>query len=252
MAPRTKCYKCKFKKIDINNHQVGCYADIKEKIISQYPDIYSENSFSFVDGHWMIDDFLCPIGRPGEVTDNFDEINKAYQDNKIRLYLVYFMNEDLDQLEKNLITLKNSYIKPCYISIILKPQLSSLSKNIVELLQKYEISPWKVHTFIEEVNYCEYVDVVLSTNIKNNNTQYYSIWDNSEIPELYYNTASDVLTFLSAKNPIIEPIKTEPYHIGCVIPFSTYLHDDFKKCHGLVVYNLFDSPSHNRLVVSII
>lgn len=252
MPPLTKCYKCKFKKIDINNQQTGCSADIKEKIISQYPDIYSENNFTFIDGHWTINDFLCPIGRPGEISENIEDINEAYEQNKIRLYLVYFMDSDLEQLEKNLITLKESFVKPSYISIILKPDLTKLSNTIVGLLQKHHICQWKVHSFIEELTYCEYVDTVLSTNIKNNNTLCYSIWDNSPIPELYYNTVSDALTFLSAKNPIIEPIKKEPYHIGCVIPFSTYLHDDFKKCHGLIVYNLFDNPSHNRFVISVI
>lgn len=252
MPPQTKCNKCKFKKVDDNNIQIDCFADVKTRIIEHYPSVYSEDSFELVDNSWVINDFLCPIARPGQLSDNIEDVNEAYQQNKIRLYLIYFMDDNIDQLEKNLITLKESFVKPCYISIILKPHLSQLSNTIVKLLQKHHICPWKVHSFVEEVNYCDYVDTVLSTNAKNNNTLCYSIWDNSPIPELYYNTVSDALTFLSAKNPIIEPLRKEPYHIGCVIPFSTYFHSDFKKSHGLVVYDLFDNPTHNRFVISVI
>lgn len=252
MPPQTKCNKCKFKKIDDNEVQIDCLADVKTKILDQYPEIYSENSFNIVDNAWVIDDFLCPIARPGQISNNVEDVNEAYEQNKIRLYLIYFMDSDIVQLEKNLAILKESFVKPSYISIILQPQFNYLSNSIIELLQKYNICTWKVHSFVEEFTYCEYVDNVLSTNAKNNNTTCYSIWDNSPIPELYYNTINDALSFLSAKNPIIQPIKTEPYHVGCVVPFSTYFHSDFSKCHGLIVYHLFDNPSHNRLVISLL
>lgn len=251
MPPLTKCNKCKFKKVNADNIQIGCTANVDSKIMTQYPDIYTKDSFNLIDNSWVITDFLCPIARPGSISDNTEDINLAYEQNKIRLYLIYFMDDNIDQLELNLATLKESFVQPCYMSIVLEPKFNYLADKIVALLQKYNLCTWKVHSFVEEFTYCEYVDNVLSTNAKNNNTSCYSIWDNSPIPELYYNTINDALTFLSAKNPIIEPIKKELYHVGCVIPFGTYFHSDFNKAHGLIVYNLFDNPSHNRLVISL-
>ena len=65
MPPQTKCNKCKFKKVDDNNIRIDCFADVKTRIIEHYPSVYSEDSFELVDNSWVINDFLCPIARPG-------------------------------------------------------------------------------------------------------------------------------------------------------------------------------------------
>lgn len=249
MPPKTKCKECVF--LTDND----CFLDIKNKIMSQYPDLYNESNFIIEDGSLVINDFLCPVGTKVSEDEkrSKDELAELSVNNNIaNIYLLYFIDENLEIFENNLRVLKESFVKPVYLSII-KPLGTKLASNdIVTLLQKYDVCAWKIHNILQELTYCEAVDMVLSTNLGNKDSKHYCIWDNCPIPELYLNTASDILTYLSSRSPIISPFKNEPVHTGCVIPFVFYKNEDNKGCHGNVIMKIFESDDHNRFVVSIV
>lgn len=249
MPPKTKCEKCVF--LEDNE----CSLDIKEKIISQYPEIYNDSNFTIENGFLVINDFLCPVGMsvPADDDRSKDELAELSVNNNIaQIYLVYFIDENLEIFENNLKTLKDSFVKPAYISVVKSLETKIESNHIVSLLQKYDICAWKVHSLMRDLTYCEAVDMIFGTNSGNKNSKHYCIWDNSPIPELYFNTANDILTYLSSRSPIIAPFKNEPVHAGCVIPFVFYKNDKNKGCHGNVIVNVFESEDHNRFVVSIV
>lgn len=252
MPPKTSCKKCIFA-IKENNIQIGCEHNIKDKIISQFPSLYSDQSFETVDNSWVINDFLCPVGRSNIDESKSLEENLLYaqQISQASIYLIYFLDNDLDTFEKNLQTLKDSFVKPKFLSIIKPKNLNIQSKKIIELLDKYMICKWKIHNLFEELDYYHAVDLVLATNVGNNNTKYYCVWDNSPIPELYFNTISDSLIYLYSKSPIIAPVKEDPYPIGCVIPFIVFKNEEHVKSHQLVMDSI--NKYNNKLfIVSIV
>jgi hypothetical protein len=249
MPPKTKCKECVF----LTDKE--CSLDIKDKIISQYPDIYNEFNFTIEDGSLVINDFLCPVGMSVSEDDNRSKEELAELSitcNTASIYLIYFITEDLEIFENNLKILKQSFVKPVYLSIIKSHGVKLASNDIVALLQKYDVCAWKIHNILQELTYCESVDMVLSTNLGNKDSKHYCIWDNSPIPELYFNTASDILTYLSSRSPIINPFKDEPVHTGCIIPFVFYKNDTNKSCHGNIIMKIFESENHNRFTISIV
>lgn len=248
MPPKTNCKKCVFA-IKENGIQIDCEHNVKDKITNQFPSIFSNESFQNIDGSWTINDFVCPVGRPKldsskTLEENIYDTQKTSQ---ASIYLIYFIDDNIDMFEKNLQTLNNSFVKPQYISIIKPKNINIKSNKIVELLNKYSLCKWKIHNLLDNLNYYQSVDLVLATNTGNNNTKYYCVWDNSEIPKLYFNTISDSLIYLYSKSPIIAPVKNYPFPIGCVVPFLIFKNEDHIKSHKLIIDSINDS--NNKLFI---
>lgn len=251
MPPKTNCKKCIFA-IKKDGTQIDCEHNIKHKLVNQFPSLFSEDSFEIVDDSWLINDFLCPVGKSNIDESKTLEENLLYtqQISQANIYLIYFIDNNLDIFEKNLQTLKESFVKPKFLSIVKPKNLTIQSKEIIYLLDKYGICKWKIHNLFENLDYYQSVDLVLATNTGNNNTKYYCVWDNSIIPELYFNTVSDSLIYLYSKSPIIAPVKQDPYPVGCVIPFIVFKNENHVKSHQLVMDSI-NNYNNKLFIVSI-
>jgi hypothetical protein len=89
------------------------------------------------------------------------------------------------------------------------------------------------------------IDFVLDTNINNQNTRCYMVWDNRPMPYTYINTANEIMTYLSAVNPVITPIENE-VNVGCVVPFRLYKNETHQKNHAFVMWNVMQNDNETR------
>lgn len=239
--PTTNCKNCKFV-IKNNGFQTGCFFNVKDSLLYNYPDIYSESNFTEKDGYWEISDYICTYMRSLDYETN-DPVSDLANYRNIRILLVYFLNDDIDNFVSNIRKLSNSNISPAYLSIIGEYGISDATvDDTIDFLNSNSFCNWKLHRLVRELNEFESVDLALTNTARKNKTQFYSVWSNRlPIPEQYYTLANSAILDLLTKRPVIKPFANDDHNIsvGQLIPFCVYGNEKNVNSHLLTTHNMF-------------
>jgi hypothetical protein len=227
----TKCEKCIFAQTE-NGSQIGCKFDIVDTITKQFRNIYGDGVITTDNGFFKIMNFICPLALTEEGknylvqngADPSDIPNTILKLTRNKYYLVYFLDDNLDNLITNLQELTSSFCTPSYISFI-KKHKNTKSKVYIDILNQFNLCPWKLHDIIDPKNNDgEIIDMILDTNIGQNETLSLSIWYNKYyLSNTYYDRINETMNYFLQKPAYIEPTTTQDFN-GLFIPFSSYVN----------------------------
>lgn len=226
----TKCEKCIFA-ITEQNKQVGCHFDIINTIAQQFPNIYRDSLVQTESGYFKIMNFVCPMALTEQGknylvengVDNNSIANAMLNLTKNKYYLVYMLDENLDNLKTNLEELTSSFCTPSYISFV-KKHKTIKSKVYIDILNQLNLCPWKLHDIIDTKNNDgEIIDMILDTNIGQNKTVSLSVWYNKYyLSNTYYDRINETMNYFIQKQAYIAPTTNQDFN-GLFIPFSSYI-----------------------------
>lgn len=227
----TKCEKCIFA-VTEQNKQTGCHFDIIDTITKQFPHIYGNSLTETDSGYFKINNFVCPLALTQQGKDYLVENGADINDipntilklTRNKYYLVYFLDDNIENLKSNLEELQSSFCVPSYISFI-KKHKNIKSKVYLDVLNKFTFCPWKLHDIIDtKKNDGEIIDMILDTNIGQNQTVSLSIWYNQYyLCNTYYDRVNETMNYLLQKQAYIEPTTNQDFN-GLFIPFSAYVN----------------------------
>jgi hypothetical protein len=227
----TKCEKCIFAIVD-EQQQTGCHFDIPNTITKQFPNIYSQSLIKTETGYFKIMDFVCPMALTEQGTKYL--IDNGVRDEEIedtmlsltrnKYYLVYILDENLDNLRTNLEELTSSFCTPSYISFV-KKHKTIKSKLYIDILNEFKLCPWKLHDIVDTKNNDgEIIDMILDTNIGQNKTVSLSIWYNKYyLSNTYYDRVNETMNYFYQKQAYVAPTTNQDFN-GLFIPFSSYVN----------------------------
>jgi hypothetical protein len=251
----TKCEKCIFAKTE-NGHQTGCSFDIIDTITKQFSNIYQDSVIKTTGGYYKIIDFVCPMALTQQGKDYLvangadpDDIQNTMLDlTKNKYYLVYFLDENIDNLKTNLSELIASYCGPSFISFI-KKHKNIKSKVYLDILNQFKLCPWKLHDVIDSKNNDgEIIDMILDTNIGQNKTVSLSIWYNKYyLSNTYYDRINETMNYFLQKKAYIAPTTNQDFN-GLFIPFSSYVNY-YKKLNFTLQSIQQDSSAYKLKVI---
>ena len=252
----TKCEKCVFAVVDDNQSQTGCRFDIPQTIITQYSSIYNpETTIVKRNGFWKLMNFTCPLALTEQSKDFL--LNNGIEQEQVgntmlnltknKYYLIYFLDDDLTNLDTNLSQLNNHFCVPSFISFIKKTK-SYPTKDIIEYLNKYTLPSWKLHDIIEKDRAdSEIIDMVLDTNLGASGTMSLSIWYNQHyLPSEYFDKINETMNYFLNKPAYVGSCIANSFN-GLFIPFSDYLNHHKKI--NFTLQSLQEDPSVHKLHV---
>lgn len=174
MSTKTNCEKCIF--ADFSDSTDPCAMGIIEKI-QNIKEITVSDNFN------TILHYRCPFAFSVEVYKNNQNDIGSIEDLKQKLisnaiigyYMVVFLEDDnvLELCE----TIKQMRIKPKFLSLVIKN--NNDTENIISTI-KTSLSAdvkWKLHNFLEDMNFQDALDTIFSTNTNKNDITYF--WINS-------------------------------------------------------------------------
>lgn len=220
--------------------QTGCLFNVKDSLLYNYPDVYSESNFSIKDNYWNIDDYICTYRKPQDYQQD-DPVAELPSYRNIRILLVYLLDSNIDNFIANITSLANSNISPVFLSIVAQHDLPHeyISKCIRLLENDFYgiIFPWKFHRLHKDIGYDQSVDLALTNTARKKSSRFYSVWSNDKlIPDQYFTLANSAILDLITKRPVVKPFVD---NIGQVIPFYLYSHEKNVNSHMLTMHNLF-------------
>ena len=225
----TKCKKCVFA-ISDQDTQTGCSLSVPQSILTEYPNVYTEDTLKIVDNYYELQDFYCPYARTSEwqeaILAKEVKIDTAiYNEVRIKYNLVMLIEqEDLENLFANLIIACDSEYPPSYITLITRNIDQQSIKNIMLFMKSREdVCLWKMFNILDnEMTHSETIDFSLDNNLLLDKYNLLVIMNNHYmIPNHFLAAADSIVNGFIEKKAVIIPTNLLSF-TNMVIPTNLY------------------------------
>lgn len=242
-AHNTNCKACTF-----NNGE--CELKIPNLLVEQFPFAYKQSNILYQNSKLeRIINFHCPMALNQDAKnylvltkninpENKEEIKSTLKNiTRNKYYLIYFLDDNLDQFKNNLDSLYGGYgdnresnpVLPVYLSIVnISPSLSI--KNILPYLDIVPNTDWKIHNVLDKtLNPSRHIDMVLGTNMEKSGCDCVAIWNNKYLlPNRYFDRINDTINYFINKSVYFIPDNMSDFN-GLYMPISAYTqhHNNF-------------------------
>lgn len=180
----TKCRECMFASTDATQ---SCQKNIISKIKSIKTITKDNDNFN------VIENYACRYGFSKQIYEQYknqwdpnDFEYRLQENSKIRYYLLldcYETDLDFDHIIRSIPSLS---IEPKAVSFMFR-NLEYRPFNIEYqnfILEHYKDIYWKAHNFLEDMSLEHSIDHILSTNLKNNNTSIFLVYNAKDLASL--------------------------------------------------------------------
>lgn len=182
----TKCKECMFSKPNDQGADT-CAKNIINKI--QSIKTITQDS----DGYNIIENYACRYGFSKQIytehLDKWDPVDfekRLLANSQIRYYLLLDCYDDTTDMDTIIQTIPKLSIPPKAVSFMFRSLSYRPFNNTYQdfLLANYQDIYWKAHNFLEELSLEQSIDHILSTNLKNNNTAIFLVYNARDLGSL--------------------------------------------------------------------